>query len=77
MKVQLHLSNYVIKVDLKNGTGVDKSSFATNSDLGRLKSEISKLDLGKLETTPLDLSQLADLPPYRAEQIICFAKQTN
>ena len=61
MKFELNLSNYETKSDLKNTTGIDTSNFANKSDLAGLKSEIDKLDIGKLETTPIDLSKLSDL----------------
>ena len=51
MKVKLGLSNYVTKSDLKNAIGVDKFNFAKKPDIPGLKSEIDKLDIGKLETT--------------------------
>ena len=34
--------------------------FAKKTDLASLKSEIAKLDINKLETTPVDLSKLSD-----------------
>ena len=40
MKVQLHLSNYEIKADLKNKTGTDASSFAKKTDWASLKSNV-------------------------------------
>ena len=60
MKVELDLSNYATKADLKNATGVDTFEFAKKVDLASLKSEIDKLDIGKLETTSVDLSKLSD-----------------
>ena len=45
VKVELDLSNYVTKADLKNATGVDKSKFAKKVDLGNLKSDVDKLVL--------------------------------
>ena len=60
MKVELDLSNYATKADLKNATGVDTFEFAKKVDLASLKSEIDKLDIGKLETTSVDLSKLND-----------------
>ena len=60
MKVELDLSNYTTKEDFKNATGVDTSKFARKVDLASLKSEIGKLDINKLETTPVDLSKLSD-----------------
>ena len=54
VKVELNLSNYATKTDLKNATGAGKSKFAKKVDLTSLKSEIDKLDIGKLETTSVD-----------------------
>ena len=43
MKVELDLSNYATKTDLKNATGVDISKFAKKVDLANLKSHVDKL----------------------------------
>ena len=78
INVKVDLSNYAIKTDLKNATGIDTSKLAAKSDLvslkaeadkldivklksvttnsGNLKSKVYKLDIGKLETTPIDLN---------------------
>ena len=61
VKIELDLSNYGTKADLKNGTGVDTSKSAKRVDLANLKSKIDKLDIGRLETTPVDLSKLNDV----------------
>ena len=37
MKVELDLSNYTTKADLKNATGVDTSKFAKKSWFSKLK----------------------------------------
>ena len=42
------MSNYATKADLKNVTGIDTSSFAKNSDLANLKSDVDKLNIDKL-----------------------------
>ena len=42
VKVELNLSNYTTKTDLKNALGVDTSSFAKKSDLANLKSDVDK-----------------------------------
>ena len=47
MKVKLDLSNYGIKADLINDTGVDTSKVAKKVDLSNLKSEVDKLDIDK------------------------------
>ena len=83
VKVELDLSNYATKADLKYATGVETSAFAKKTDLANLKSDLDKLDvdksknvpsgsgsfkskvdelnIGKLETTPVDLSKLSDV----------------
>ena len=59
VKIELDLSNYATKAVLKNATGLDASRFV-DVDLTRSKSENDKLDIGKLENTPFDLSKLSD-----------------
>ena len=58
MKVELYLSNYGTKTDLKNKTGVDTSSFAKKTDLTNLKSDVDKLDIDKLKNVPTNLINL-------------------
>ena len=58
MKVELDLSNYVTKANLKKATGVDTSSFAKKTDLANLKSDVDKLDIDKLKTLSTNLSNL-------------------
>ena len=48
IKVELDLSNYATKTDLKNVTHVDVSSFASKANLARLKTEVDKIDAEKL-----------------------------
>ena len=57
MKVELDLSNYVTKTDLKNATGVD-TSFVKKTDSGNLKSDVDKLDIDQLKNIPTNLSNL-------------------
>ena len=42
VKVELDLSNYAAKIDLKNATGVDMSKFAKKVDVANLKSNVDK-----------------------------------
>ena len=49
VKVELDLSNYATKADLKNATGVDTSKFAKKVDSADLKSNFNKLDIDKLK----------------------------
>ena len=58
VKVELDLSNYATKADLKNSTGVDTSKFAEKVDLANLKSNVDKLDIDKLKNVPTNLSNL-------------------
>ena len=57
IKVELDLSNYATKDDVKNITHVDVSSFA---NLVALKTEVDKIDADKLKTTPADLAKLTN-----------------
>ena len=58
VKVELDLSNYTTKADLKNATGIDTSSFAKKVDLASLKSDLDKVDTNKLKNLPINLSNL-------------------
>ena len=58
VKVELQLSNYATKVDLKNAASVDTSKFGKNVDLANLKSNLVKLDIDKLKIVPTNLSNL-------------------
>ena len=49
VKVELDLSNYATKTDLKNATGVDIPSFAEKTDLDNLKPDVGKLDVDNLK----------------------------
>ena len=58
VKVELNLSNYVTKSDLKNATCVDALDFAKKTGLANLKSDIDKLDIDKSKNVPSNLSNL-------------------
>ena len=60
IKVELDLANYATKTDLKNITHVDVSSFANKTNLAALKTEVDKIDVGKLKTVPVDLAKLTN-----------------
>ena len=61
VKVELDLTNYATKTDLKNITHVDFSSFASKTNLAALKTEVDKIDVDKLKTTPTDLAKLSNV----------------
>ena len=56
VKVELDLSNYVTKGDLKTATGIDTSKFAKKVDLANLRSNVDKLDIDKLKIVPANLT---------------------
>ena len=58
--VNVDLSNYATKADIKNILHVNTSSFALKSNLAKLKNKIDKVDMGKLVPAPVDLSKLSD-----------------
>ena len=60
IKVELDLSNYATKDDVKNITHVDVSSFTSKTNLAALITEVDKLDTDKLKTTPTDLAKLTN-----------------
>ena len=61
IKVELDLSNYATKTDLKNITHADVSSFASKTNLAALKTEVDKIDVDKLKTVPDDLAKLTNV----------------
>ena len=48
VKVLLDLSNYAVKKELSNATGVDTFNLASKCDLIALKAQVEKLDINKL-----------------------------
>ena len=60
VQVELDLTNYATKTDLKNITHVDVSSFASETNLAALKTEVDKIDTDKLKTAPTDLAKLTN-----------------
>ena len=61
IKVELDLTNYTTKDDVKNITHVDVSSYATKTILAALKTEVDKIDTDKLKTVPADLAKLSNV----------------
>ena len=61
IKVELDLSNYATKDDVKNKTHVDVCSYATKTNLAALKTEVDKTDIVKLKTVSDDLAKLSNV----------------
>ena len=58
INVNVDLSNYATKSDLKNVRGIDTFKLAAKSDLVSLETEVDKLDIDKLKSAPTNLSNL-------------------
>ena len=61
VKVELDLTNYATKTDLKNITHTDVSSFASKINLSALQTEVDKIDIDKLKAVPDDLAKLSNV----------------
>ena len=61
INVEVDLSNYATKADIKNISHVDTSSFALKTNLANLKHEVDKLDIDNLVPVPTNLSKLSDV----------------
>ena len=61
IKVELDLSNYATKKDIKDITHVYTSSYALKTNLANLKTEVDKIDTDKLKTVPDDLAKLSNV----------------
>ena len=61
IKVELDLTNYATKTDLKNITHTDVSSFANKTNLAALKTEVDKIDVDKFKTVLDDLAKLSNV----------------
>ena len=60
-KVELDVSNYATKKDIKDITHIDASGFGSNTNLAALKTEVDKIDTDKLKTVPNNLAQLSNV----------------
>ena len=58
IKVELDLSNYATKSDLKNATCANTPQFARKDDLANLKLKADKLDIDKLDKVQSGLNNL-------------------
>ena len=72
--VNVDLSNYATKADIKNIAHVDTSSCALKTNLASLKTEVDKLDVDKLVPVPVDLNKLSDVVKNDVVKKIVFDK---
>ena len=61
IKVELDLSNYATKKDIKDMTHIDASGFVSKTNLAALKTEVHKIDTDKLKTVPDDPAKLSNV----------------
>ena len=61
VKVELDLFNYATKTDLKGATRTDTSNVALKWNLAQLKTEVDKINIGKLKSVPVDWSKLSNV----------------
>ena len=59
--VKVDLSDYATKTDLKNISHIDVSSYALKLNLASLKTEVDKLNVGKLTSVSIDLAKLSNV----------------
>ena len=59
--MELDLSSYATKTDLKSVAHLDVSSFALKTNLANLKAEVDKIHITKLIPVPDDLAKLSNV----------------
>ena len=74
INVKIDLSNYATKTDIKNISHVDTSSFAHETNLASLKTEVDKLNIDKLVPIPADLSKLSNVVKIDVVKKIVYDK---
>ena len=72
INVKVDLSNYATKADIKNATGIDTSKLALKSNLVTLEAEVDKIDVNKLKTVPIDLSELSNVVNNDVVKKLCM-----
>ena len=72
VKVELDLSSYATKAELKKATGVDTSKLAAKFDLVSLKAEVDKIDVDKLKTVSVDSSKLSNVVNNEVVKKLCI-----
>ena len=76
IKVELDLSNYATKDDVKNITHIDVSSYVTKTNLAALKTEVDKIDTDKLKTVPDDFAKLSNVVKNEVAKKTDFSADT-
>ena len=72
VKVELNLSNYATKAQLKHASDVDESKFAKKVDLANLQSNVVKLDIDKLKNVPTNFKHLkSKVDKLYVDKLVC------
>ena len=61
VNVELDLSNYATKDDLKGATHIDTSTLTSEIDLASLETKVDYLDVDKPKTVPADLGKISNI----------------
>ena len=61
IEVELDLSNYATKKDIKDITHIDASGFGSKTNLAALNTGVDKIDTDKLKAVPDDLAKLTNV----------------
>ena len=77
INVKVDLSNYATKIDLKNISHIEVSSYVLKSNLASLKTEADKLDIDKLTSVPIDLAKLSNIVKNDAVKKTEYDKLVN
>ena len=77
IEVEVDLSVYATKADIKNITHIDTSNFASKANLASIKTEVDKLGIGKLVRVPVDLSKLSNVVKNEVVKKTVYDKLLN
>ena len=77
IEVEVDLSIYATKADIKNITHIDTSNFASKANLASIKTEVDKLGIGKLVRVPVDLSKLSNVVKNEVVKKTVYDKLLN
>ena len=71
--MEIDLSNYATKSDLKYRAGVDTFDLAANENLSNSKLRVDKLDIEQLKTNTTHLSNLSNVVEIMLLKALCMA----
>ena len=60
VKVELSVSNYTTKANMKRATSIDTSTLASKTELTGLKTKVDNLGVYKLMSVSVDLSKISN-----------------